>query len=62
MQDLQPRTLTNAELIRYATLEMDLNPEGMSLAFQIELLRRFNTIAPLNEFPPVDPKQLNLFN
>jgi hypothetical protein len=61
MQDIQPRTLSNAELIRYATLEMDLNPEGMPLVYQIELLRRFNLLAPLNEYPPVDPKQLDLF-
>jgi len=61
MQDIQPRTLSNAELIRYATLDMDLNPEGMSLPFQVELLRRFNALAPLNEYPPIDPQQLDLF-
>jgi len=61
MQDIQPRTLSNAELIRYATIDMDLNPEGMSLSFQVELLRRFNALAPLNEYPPVDPQQLDLF-
>jgi hypothetical protein len=33
----------------------------MPTAFQIELLRRFTAIAPVNEFPSVDPKQLDLF-
>ena len=61
MQDIQPRTLSNSELIRYTAIEMDLNPEGMSLAFQAELLRRFNVLAPLNEHPLVDPAQLDLF-
>lgn len=61
MQDVQPRTLSNSELIRYATLDMDLHPEGMSLPFQVELLRRFNVLAPLNEYPPIDPQQLDLF-
>ena len=60
MQNLQPRTLSNAELVRYAILEMH-NETGMPLAFQIELLRRFNLLAPLNEYPPVDPQQLDLF-
>jgi hypothetical protein len=30
-------------------------------AYQIELLRRFTALAPLDEFPNVDPKQLDLF-
>jgi hypothetical protein len=33
----------------------------MPTAFQIEILRRFTALAPTNEFPAVDPKQLDLF-
>jgi hypothetical protein len=33
----------------------------LPLAYQIELLRRFTALAPLDEFPSVDPKQLDLF-
>jgi hypothetical protein len=30
-------------------------------AYQIELLRRFTALSPLDEFPSVYPKQLDLF-
>jgi hypothetical protein len=29
--------------------------------WQKELLRRFTALAPANEFPPIDEKQLSLF-
>jgi len=40
MQGIQPRTLSNSELIRYVYMFVG-KPEGMPLAWQIELLRRF---------------------
>jgi hypothetical protein len=60
MHGIKPRTLSNAELIRYATLDMEANEGGMSMEYQVELLRRFNALAPLNEFPAIDPQQLAL--
>jgi len=60
MQVIQPRTLSNRELVTEIVLSMH-NEDGMPLAYQIELLRRFTALAPLDEFPSVDPKQLDLF-
>lgn len=60
MQNLQPRTLSNSELINACANLMDTASE-LPTAYQIELLRRFTALAPLNEFPPVDPRQLDLF-
>lgn len=60
MQVIQPRTLSNSELITQCAYYMDTVHE-MPTAFQIELLRRFTALAPLDEFPSVDPKQLDLF-
>jgi hypothetical protein len=59
MQDIQPRNLTNSELINRCALI--LGTESLSLAFQHELLRRFTALAPSDEFPPRDEKQLDLF-
>lgn len=60
MQTLQPRTLSNSELInRCAMILMD--EEDLPSAYQHELLRRFTALAPLDEFPPRDEKQLDLF-
>jgi hypothetical protein len=33
---------------------------GMSLAYQVELLRRFTELAPIDEHPTIDSKQLAL--
>lgn len=60
MQVIQPRTLSNTELITQCAYYMD-NVYELPTAFQIELLRRFAALAPTNEFPVVDPKQLDLF-
>ena len=59
MQNLQPKALSNSELIRYCAQILEL--EDLPSAFQHELLRRFTALAPLDEFPPIDPKQLDLF-
>lgn len=60
MQVIQPRTLSNSELITQCAHYMDTVHE-LPTAFQIELLRRFTALAPIDEFPTVDPKQLDLF-
>ena len=59
MQTLQPRTLTNNELINHCAVILDT--EDLPLAYQHELLRRFTALAPSDEFPPSDDKQLDLF-
>lgn len=59
LQNLQPKALSNSELIRYCA--QLLEHEDLPSAFQHELLRRFTALAPLDEFPPIDPKQLDLF-
>ena len=60
MQVIQPRTLSNNELINRCAVLMDSVSE-LPTAYQIELLRRFTALAPLDEFPAKDPKQLDLF-
>jgi hypothetical protein len=35
--------------------------QELPTAYQIELLRRFTALAPLDEYPFKDPKQLDLF-
>lgn len=59
MSSLQPRTLSNSEFIRYCAI--DLDGKGLSLEWQAELLRRFVALAPTNEFPLKDERQLDLF-
>jgi hypothetical protein len=59
MQTLQPRTLSNSELIIRCAIILDT--EDLPSAYQHELLRRFTALAPLDEFPPRDEKQLDLF-
>ena len=67
MSGIQPRTLSNQELIQHCAIYLDLAednipmPKGMPLAWQTELLRRFNLLAPLDETPTEDPAQLDLF-
>jgi hypothetical protein len=60
MQGIQPRTLTNRELINYCADAVD-DPFGMPKEWQKELLRRFVVLAPSDETPFIDPQQLNLF-
>ena len=61
MSALQPRTLSNAELIRYFANYMDNKDFGAPLDWQHELLRRFTAIASDNEWPVKDERQLDLF-
>jgi hypothetical protein len=60
MQGIQPRTLTNRELINYCADAVD-DPFGMPKEWQKELLRRFVATAPTDEHPFIDPNQQNLF-
>lgn len=60
MSRIQPRTLSNRELIRLAADAIELD-EDLPLEWQKELLRRFMALAPLDEFPPKDDRQLDLF-
>jgi hypothetical protein len=59
MSSLQPRTLSNSEFIRYCAI--DLDGKGLSLEWQAELLRRFVAVAPTDEYPVKDDRQLDLF-
>ena len=70
MQVIQPRSLSNRELVSHIALTMH-NEDGMPLAYQIELLRRFNYYIAISSQEsvlgndtanPHDPKQLDLFN
>ena len=60
MQTLQPRTLSNSELIRIAADELDAH-DNLPRQWQLELLRRFMALTPTDEFPLKDPQQLDLF-
>ena len=60
MQVIQPRTLSNSELINRCAILMDQVNE-LPTAYQIELLRRFTAIAFLDDVPRKDPAQLDLF-
>lgn len=62
MSTLRPRTLSNAELIKYFAMYMDNKDFGAPIEWQIELLRRFTAVAPDKEFPLRDPNQLDLFS
>ncbi len=57
---INTRTLSNRELVRYATLEWD-SDKGLPVNMQRELLRRFAEQAPMNEHPVRDEKQKDLF-
>lgn len=45
MQGIQPRSLSNQELIKYAAMWLD-KPEGMPIAWQKEVLRRLTVENP----------------
>lgn len=60
MSRIQPRTLSNKEFIRLAANALDCGEE-LPREWQIELLRRFMKLAPLDEYPTKDDRQLDLF-
>lgn len=59
MSGIQPQSLSNQELIRYA--EMQVYKDGLPIAWQRELLKRFESVAPERDYRYIDPKQRNLF-
>jgi hypothetical protein len=52
--------LSNKELITHCSNQLD-SAEGLDYLWQVELLNRFIALAPLDEFPPKDERQLDLF-
>ena len=59
MQGIKPRTLSNAELVKYSAMFLD-SEQQLPNEWAIELVRRFNLLAPLDAAPTVDPRQLEL--
>jgi hypothetical protein len=59
MSTLQPSSLSNRELILHC--DNIWKAAGFPLDVQFELYSRFCRIAPLNETPVRDEKQLDLF-
>ena len=59
MHGIKPRTLSNAELVKYSAMFLDSNQQ-LPNDWAIELVRRFNALAPLDSTPTVDPRQLEL--
>lgn len=59
MQGIKPRTLSNAELVKYSAMLLD-SYHTLPTEWAIELVRRFNLLAPLDSTPTVDPRQLEL--
>ena len=60
MQGIQPRSLSNSELIRYAAMFID-SQQGMPIAWQTELLRRYTALAPAETHAYPQEGQLDLF-
>ena len=59
MSSLQPSSLSNRELILACDNEWTM--AGLPTALQFELYSRFCNLAPINEQPVRDEKQLDLF-
>jgi len=60
MSRIQPRTLSTQELIRFCADFIE-DEDGLPKDWQIELLRRITVLAPYNEHPAQDTRQLDLF-
>ena len=58
MSGIQPHTLSNQELLLACDNEWTMG--GLPSELQLELYNRFRAIAPLNEHPLIDPKQIPL--
>lgn len=59
MSTLRPSSLSNSELILHC--DNIWTAEGFPLDIQFELYSRFCRLAPLNEHPVREEKQLDLF-
>jgi len=60
MSGIQPRTLTNDELIRFSEIYV-YRPEGMPIDYQKELLKRFMQADVQDARPYPQNGQLDLF-
>ena len=60
MSGMNTRTLSNRELVRYASIDWN-NEHGLPVEMQRELLRRFTEFAPMDEHPVQDTRQQDLF-
>jgi hypothetical protein len=58
MHGIEPRTLSNRELILACDNEWSMG--GLPSELQLELYNRFCKLAPLDEFPAIDPRQIPL--
>lgn len=58
MHGIEPRTLSNRELILACDNEWTM--AGLPSELQLELYNRFRALAPLDEFPAIDPNQIPL--
>lgn len=58
MHGIEPRTLSNRELIM--ACENGWTMAGLPSELQLELFERFRKLAPLNEYPVIDERQLTL--
>lgn len=57
MLGVQPRSLTNRELIHYCANQLELTTTPLNYEFQVELLRRFILVAPLNDRPDLQEQR-----
>jgi hypothetical protein len=60
MQGIQPRSLSNTELIQYAAMLLDSH-QGMPKDWQHEVLRRYIALAPTETHLIPQEGQLDLF-
>lgn len=58
MHGTEYQTLSNRELL--LACENKVTADGFPLALQLELFSRFCDLAPLDESPAIDPRQLEL--
>lgn len=58
MHGIEPRILSNSELALACWNE--LTPNGLPVPLQLELFSRFCELAPTDEYPAIDPRQIPL--
>lgn len=60
MYGIQPRSLTTQELIRFSAELIELDT-GLPKDWQLEVLRRLTVMAPPDDAPTPNARQLDLF-
>jgi hypothetical protein len=58
MHGIEPTRLSNRELLLACDNEWTMG--GLPSELQLELYNRFRNLAPLDEFPAIDPRQIPL--